>query len=146
MPILVSINIQKYFLLTSDNCFYCLTKRLWAVFKPALKFLNILGAHWSKCPHIPKGQSKLGLKPCRKKKKEGLTFIITWWSSVKNLGKWNQPKGLLLAQWVEDFFLHIIGVCHLLSLVSGHIYPIGTSFIHSIHLNVREFIGEDKFK
>ena len=56
-------------------------------------------------------------------------------------------KGTAAGSVGRGLFLRIIRVCHLLSSVSGHIYPIAAhSIIHSIDLNVREFIGGDKLK
>lgn len=131
MPILVNINIQIDFLLTSDNYFYCSIRRLWGVLKPALKFLNLLGAHWSKCPHLPKGQSKLGLKPCRKKR--GFSIYHHLVEQREESWQVKPTKGTAAGSVGRGFFLHIIRVCHLLSSLSGHIYPIGSPFNHSFY-------------
>ena len=84
MLILVCTNIQKDFLLTSNNYLCYLIRRLWGAPWPVLNLLNLLGAH---CPYLPKGQSKLGLKLGRKKR-EGLALTITWWNRAKLEESW----------------------------------------------------------
>lgn len=131
MLILVCTNIQKDFLLTSNNYLCYLIRRLWGAPWPVLNLLNLLGAH---CPYLPEGQSKLGLKLGRKKRgfstyhhllEQGQAWRIL--TNETNKRGWCQLSG------PGEFFLHKIRVCHLLSWVSGHIHPIGSPFNHSLY-------------